>query len=91
MLRESSMHDDAAGAGHGAAGGQRVEIHRDVPEAELRSLPSGFLSLNLSSQRRIFDDDPPGMTALSLRPALGPPQRSLISSPMVTLPTSTSK
>ena len=36
--------DDAAGAGHRTASGERVEIHRDVFEADLAVLEFVFLT-----------------------------------------------
>ncbi len=53
--------------------------------------PFGCLILNRSPNRRIFDEEPPGMTALNWRPGRGPPQISFRSRPNVTLPDSTSK
>ena len=41
-----------------------------------KTVPSGFFIWNFSSHRRIFIEDPPGMTALNLLPGSGPPQRS---------------
>lgn len=49
-------------------------------------VPSAFFTVNFSSQRRIFIDDPPGIIALNLRPGSGPPQRSCKSSPRVHSP-----
>ena len=41
-----------------------------------KTVPSGFFIWNFSSHRRIFIEEPPGMTALNLLPGSGPPQRS---------------
>ena len=49
------------------------------------------LILNVSSARKTLAELPPGMTAFNLRPGFIPPQKSLINSPIVTEPTSTSK
>ena len=49
------------------------------------------LTLNTSPALNTLADDPPGITALSLRPGRRPPHRSWITSPSVILPTSTSK
>ena len=54
----------------------------------VREVPSLFFSVKVSPNLRIFAEEPPGITALNVRPGNGPPQTSLSSSPSVILPTS---
>ena len=76
---------------------ERIEIVRQIEHVDLlldvlAVRRPCFLSLNFSPALKTFAEEPPGMTAFNLRPSRRPPPNvgSLISWPMVALPTSIS-
>ena len=56
------------------AGPSKSSGMSSIPQSN--SVPSLSFPVNRSSARRIFEDDPPGITAFKLLPGKSPPQTS---------------
>ena len=74
---------------------QRIKIIRQIQHVDflldVLAVGTFFFILNFSPALKTLAEEPPGMTALSFRPSRKPPPKSsLISWPIVALPTSIS-